>query len=306
MLGDIVNITAVLPPERIFQIRGLHMDRIPVRGEAGTDDTRAVQCLGNNTEESLNQRPAADADTVAEVTIALPSGRIVVADLSEVGRTLAVVHLIHDVRFHQPITLLRTTCLEIGQRGVHHLSRRHIVDAPRIRHPVGSGDSIETCLLDGDVRDVTVDVLRGLISLFGRTGATVDGCIDAPYGRMVMGTFQSHSILILSPYTFAGEPQTTVHRLENSLSLVTIGLRGFADDLRDTGCQFVATIVIGRAMSDRPAAIIEGIAGPATAIGVIEMVSVGVEVTFLPYQMRLEYRPHLPHIDRVGIILEVP
>ena len=82
VLGDVIDITAVLAFECIFQVRCLHMDRIPVRGEAGTDDALAVQCLGNDAEETLNQRPATDADAVAKVAIALPTGRIVVADLS--------------------------------------------------------------------------------------------------------------------------------------------------------------------------------------------------------------------------------
>ena len=36
------------------------------------------------------------------------------------------------------------------------------------------------------------------------------------------------------------------------------------------------------------------------------MVTIRVVVTFLPCQMRLDDRPHLLHVSRIGIILEVP
>ena len=36
------------------------------------------------------------------------------------------------------------------------------------------------------------------------------------------------------------------------------------------------------------------------------MVAVGIEVPFLPGEVRLDDRPHLLHVGRVGIVLEMP
>ena len=59
-------------------------------------------------------------------------------------------------------------------------------------------------------------------------------------------------------------------------------------------------------MRHRPAVVIERIAGPYTAVAVVESVIVGVEITFFPLQVADQDRPHLVHVCRIRIILEVP
>jgi hypothetical protein len=54
-----------------------------------------------DAKQALNQGACRNADTVAKVAIALTSGCIVRANLSEVARLTAVVHLVDDVGLHQ-------------------------------------------------------------------------------------------------------------------------------------------------------------------------------------------------------------
>ena len=70
-------------------------------GVTWTDDATSIECLRNDTKETLNQRTTADADTIAKVTIALTTGCIVMTYLSEVAWALSVVHLIHDITHQQ-------------------------------------------------------------------------------------------------------------------------------------------------------------------------------------------------------------
>ena len=269
----------------IVEIGSLDTGMLPRRRETGADDALAIERLGNDAEESLNQRTAADADTVAEITIALPSGSVVVADLSEIGGALAVVHLIEDVGLHQPVAIFCPSCLEIGQCRMHHLGGSHVVDAPRVGHPVAGGDRVIARLLHFDMRDVTVDILCSEVCLLRTTGAAVYRRIDAPHGWMVVAPAQSHRVLILRPYTLPGNPQPLVQGFQDLIGLPAIGRRVFADHFRDTRRQPVAAIVIGGAMGDGTAAIVERVAGPDAAIGIIEMVAVGVEIALLPCQM---------------------
>ena len=59
-------------------------------------------------------------------------------------------------------------------------------------------------------------------------------------------------------------------------------------------------------MGDGSAVVIESVGGPDAAVGIVEAVVVGVEVALLPGEMSRQHGPHLPHEDRIGIILEVP
>ena len=59
-------------------------------------------------------------------------------------------------------------------------------------------------------------------------------------------------------------------------------------------------------MGHGSSAVIQGIARPDAAIGIVEVVAIGVVVTFLPHQVALQQGPHLAHIVLVSIILEVP
>ena len=59
-------------------------------------------------------------------------------------------------------------------------------------------------------------------------------------------------------------------------------------------------------MGHGTSAVIQGIARPDAAIGIVEVVAIGVVVTFLPRQVALQQGPHLAHIVLVSIVLEVP
>ena len=123
---------------------------------------------------------------------------------------------------------------------------------------------------------------------------------------MIVGTFQPHCILILGPDSFSRKPKSFIHRFKNGLSLLSIRFRILTDDCCNTGSESVAPIVIGRGMGHCPTIIIERITGPDTTIGIIQMVTIRIIVPLLPCQMRLDDRPHLAHISRIGIILEMP
>ena len=140
VLGDLIAVSSVHTPVLIFYIGSLHAGTIPLCRKTGTDNALTIERLGNHTKESLYQCAAADSDAIAEITITLPSRSIILADLSKVGRRLSIIHLVKDVRFHQTETFVSTSCLIIGQSRVHHLSSRHIVDAPAIGEPVGGGN----------------------------------------------------------------------------------------------------------------------------------------------------------------------
>ena len=59
-------------------------------------------------------------------------------------------------------------------------------------------------------------------------------------------------------------------------------------------------------MGHGSSAVIQGIARPDAAIGIVEVVAIGVVVTLLPRQVALQQGPHLAHIVLVSIVLEVP
>ena len=121
-----------------------------------------------------------------------------------------------------------------------------------------------------------------------------------------MHPFQPHQILVFSPVSLVIQPQSAVHRLAYGFSLTAIRRSILADEFGDTGSQQIAAVVVCRRMGHRPAVIIECVTRPDTAVGIVEMVAVGVVVAFLPCKMCLDDRPHLPHIGRVGIIAEMP
>jgi hypothetical protein len=95
-----------------------------------------------------------------------------------------------------------------------------------------------------------------LESLLRSTGTTVNRRIDAPHGGTFMQALQSHSVLILRPYALARHPQPLVHRLEDSLSLLGIGMGILAKDLGYASCELISSIVIGRTMGNGTTTII--------------------------------------------------
>ena len=154
--------------------------------------------------------------------------------------------------------------------------------------------------------DAGIDILRSAEGHFLGGCATVDRRVDGPQGRMVVRAFQSHEILILSPVTTMFQPQLLIHGLQGLLSLLLVVSGILAQYLGDAGCQSETPIVIGRRVGDGSTVIIEGITGPDAAVGIIEPVVIRVIVAFLPVEMALQHGPHPAHIDRIGIILEVP
>ena len=177
-----------------------------------------------------------------------------------------------------------TACLKIGQGSMHHLGSRYIIDAPGVWQPVCSRDGL-IAVPHVNVWDFVVYVAGGMIGLLRRAGATVDRCIDAPDGRMVMNPLQSHDVLTFCPNALLRHPQSFVHSLQDGICLILIRFWILADHLCHTCCQFVSAIVIGRGMRHRPTTIVECVRGPDTTIGIVEMVAVRVIVTFLPSQM---------------------
>ena len=107
-----------------------------------------------------------------------------------------------------------------------------------------------------DMWYLPINIRCGAIRLFRRTGTTVDRRIDAPHGGTLMNTLQTHQVLILGPMAFILQPKTVVHRRQNGISLIVIGLRVFTNKLGNTGCQAIAAIVIGRRMGYRSPTII--------------------------------------------------
>ena len=59
-------------------------------------------------------------------------------------------------------------------------------------------------------------------------------------------------------------------------------------------------------MSNGSTIIIQCIGCPYAAISIIEVVAIGVEVSFLPFKMTFQYRPKFPEFSLVGIVGEMP
>ena len=142
VLSHLVNRLVALTLVLIIYIRCADGCRIPRLREAGTDDTTPLESVRQNAEKPLNKRACRYTDAVAKVAIALTTGSIILADLSEIGRTLPVVHLVHHIGHHQLVALLRASCFEISQRRMHHLSSSHIINAPGIGLPVAGGNGV--------------------------------------------------------------------------------------------------------------------------------------------------------------------
>ena len=85
MLGYFIDIPPIFTRVLIFYIGCFNTSCLPLRRKTWTDNALAIQGLRNNTKESLQQGAGRNADTVAKVTIALTTSRIVRADLSEIA-----------------------------------------------------------------------------------------------------------------------------------------------------------------------------------------------------------------------------
>ena len=165
------------------------------------------------------------------------------------------------------------------------LSGCHIIDAPRIGHPVGCGYRLIARMFNIYMGNISRDPICCLPSLKGRAGTAVDGGINRPDGRTLVQTAQPHTVLILSPDAMLRHPQPTVHSAEDGVGLVSIWLGVLTNDFGYACSQTIAAIVISRTMGDGSTTIIECIAGPDAAIGVVEMVTIRVVVALLPRQV---------------------
>ncbi len=79
-----------------------------------------------------------------------------------------------------------------------------------------------------------------------------------------------------------------------------------AEQSGNLGCLAVGAQVVGRAVGHGSAAIVEAVAGPDAAVGVVETVVVGVKDTLLPVEMPLDGRPELAGLLQVARPVEVP
>ena len=214
----LVDVLAGLPAIGVRQVGRVDGGVVPFYGESRTYDAHAVKRMGHDAEQSLYQCARRRSRTVREVAVALAPCRVQIAYLSEVGRTAAQVHLVQHRCLQQLEALARTTGLEVGQRHVQVFGRCHVVDAPGVGHPVARAHHRELLVAEGlrqrrrlpvvffrnsvaqrHVRNHRVHVVGSLEGLLLRTGAAVDGRVDAPQRRVFMHPFQSHQVLVFRP-----------------------------------------------------------------------------------------------------------
>ena len=160
------------------------------------------------------------------------------------------------------------------------------------------------------MRDACIHPSCCLISLFGRTCTAIDGRVDAPDGRIGVYALQSHEILKFCPvsvnFIFGRQPKAAIHGFEYCFCLPTIGSRIHPYQFCNPSDQKIAAIVIGRSMSNCSAVVVEGIAGPDAAVSIVEMVSVGIPVSFFPFEMEFQRGPEFTHKCSIRIVLEMP
>ena len=121
-----------------------------------------------------------------------------------------------------------------------------------------------------------------------------------------MHSLQSHKILIFRPMSGILQPHSFVHGFQNSISFLLIRLRILTDDSGNASRQKISPVVIGGRMGHGTTVVLQGITCPNTAISIIKSVVIGIPSLLLPSQMTLDNRPHLAHISRICIKLEVP
>ena len=191
---------------------------------------------------------------------------------------------------------------------MHHLCHCHIVDAPFVRCPIRSAQGLVFCPLIyiRYMRRMAIHISGGAIVLLSSSHPTVYRSIDAPKRCIAMYSLQAHEVLIFRPMTGILQPQSLVHRLQYSVGFILIGFRILTDDFSYAGRQAVAAIVVGGRMGHGTTVVLQGIARPDAAIGIVKSIVIGVPSLLLPCQMALDYRPHLAHIRGIGIKLEVP
>ena len=148
---------------------------------------------------------------------------------------------------------------------------------------------------------LTVHKPCSVIPLAHGAQSAVDRCIHAPKSCTLMLPSLAHAVFIFGPMT-CWQPQHRVAGCLYGIGLTVISATVLAEHLCYACCHSVGTIVIGCGMCHCTSTVIECIAGPDAAIGIIEMVAIRIKISFLPCQVRFYHWPHSAHICSVGII----
>ena len=156
------------------------------------------------------------------------------------------------------------------------------------------------------MRNFTVYVTCGKICLKRIGHIAVESVIDGPHGSIFMQTAMAHEILKFRPMSSLRQPETGVERFQYLIGLFPIGCGVFAYLLSNQCSQFIAAIVIGRAVRNGATVIIQRIACPNAGVGIVQAVVVRVEVAFFPSKMQCQQRPHAAGILKVARPVEVP
>ena len=144
VLGNIIDEQIALSAETIINIRGVDRGTIPRGRETRMYQASAVKSIGTNTIEAFYQCTSRDVDTCREIVTLCTIHHIILTSLSEVGRTIGIVHLVNDVGFHQAEGFFIATSLEVSQCCMHHCCRRDIIHILGIGHPVAGGKGGES------------------------------------------------------------------------------------------------------------------------------------------------------------------
>ena len=265
----------------------------------------------------MNEGAGSYSHHIAEVTIALRAGHVVLGNLTEVGRAGAEVHAIEHRGTQQVVTLLVARSLPVGKGGVHHLGKRHVVGAPAVGLPCGRRDSIDGVVQrhaeavfadDGDVGNLTVNVLCAAIVHNGSAHLAVDSMIDGPHAWHGVQSLQAHQVAALSPYAALLVPEDLGKGCAYAfcLFLVISSLSALSQPLGNDRSKHVCAIVERGRMGDSPSAIVEPVACPDAAVGIVQSVAVRVEVALLPCQRALDDGEDALRISPVASPLKMP
>ncbi len=124
--------------------------------------------------------------------------------------------------------------------------------------------------------------------------------VDGPHRGVLVQAAVPHLVAVFGPVAFVGQPQLAAQGFEDGVGLVAVGRRIETDRFGDAGRLAVGVVVIGCRMGHGAARVVERIARPDAAVGVVEMVAVGVEVALLPLQMAVDDRKYPPCVVAVA------
>ena len=259
-------------------------------------------------------------DQVAEVAVTFAPGSIIETYLPEIARTIAQVHAVQNRTFQQfetclcvlpenkasdvCITSAKATLLMLHEYGIQSVVATvayfpALTAAPAVfncclpmsvracidrQNSIGGKHIIRSH--DRNMRNFTVYVTCGKICLKRIGHIAVESVIDGPYGSIFMQTAMAHEILNPTMSSLR-QPETGVERFQYLISLFPIGCGVFAYLLSNQCSQFIAAIVIGRAVRNGATVIIQRIACPNAGVGIVQAVVVRIEVAFFPSKMQM-------------------